>query len=468
MRTTRSLWPAPAVSLVLLLSACGGSDETPDQASGSTPPTASPGPSASASSSAKPSAAATAVPNLGLPTIALASTDSDGRPAAFGAAQAALSGDGNFLAYRTPADDVTPTPAAGTLKTIQVRDLRATTVVAACTTEKGDAANGDCGAPSLSNDGRYIAFESTASNLTSEDKDPNLDVFRKDLRTGEVTLVAGDKRTATSRSGSPSISADGRTVAFVSDQQIYVQDLGSAAVTLVSRTVANQPGDAESSAPKISADGSTVVFRSRATNLVDKVRYDAGDVLVATVRTGKIVDLEKRLRLRLPRFNFILGYSAPTRLGGRIAYSVGIDTLEDDDDGSIEASTTDKSGVFVADLNKATVIHTVRTATGAVDKEAGCEALSADGRHLAYCTFRTTRKGTKESNGYGAYLADLDDDRTHLMSGAPKGTKSPDARPEAISVDGSVVIFRSDNRQRGVEAEIKQYQRQYFVARPAT
>ncbi len=464
MRRSRTLPAIAAVGLSLLLSACGGSDDPPTRAAQTLPSSASPTAVATATSSGQPTAATepTAPPSaLGLPTIALASTDTAGKPAEFGASQAVVSGDGTFLAYRTPALDGAP---GGTPASILVRDLRSDAVVPACTSADDKAANATCDSPALSFDGKFVAFASTATNLVPEDKDPDPDVFRKDLRSAEIVLVTSGTKKAPGSGAGPSISADGRTVAFASEGQIYLKDLGSDAVTLVSRTTAGKPGDAASESPKMSADASTVAFRSRATDLAGKPRYENGDVLIATVATGRMVNLEKLLKLKLPKFNHILGWTAPTRIGGRIAYSVGIDTLSDDGDGSIEGSSTDKSGVFVADLNRATVIHTVRTAEQGVDHKAGCEALSADGKRLAYCTF--TKKRKKMGSGYSAYLADVGGNTTVLMSGPPTGTASPDARPEAISADGAVVAFRSDDPQRGVDAETKESRYQMYVARP--
>lgn len=456
MRRSRTLWVTALASLSVAVSACG-SDEPSPQATGATP---IPSASATASGSVAPSTAPRNEP--GLSSIALASTDPAGKPLEHGADQADLSGDGNVLAYRTPPEDARSEAKDSAPASILVRDLRGDSVVAACTSEKGEAANGACDSPSLSRDGRYVVFASEASNLSPDDRNAESDVFRKDLRSGEVVLISDGGKNEVSTS--PTVSADGSTVAYLADGQVWVKDLTGDSVTLVSRTADGTPGDAESKGPKISADGSKVAFRSRAANLAGKPRHDGGDVLVATIGTGKIVKLEKLLRLRLPRSNFVGEYTAPSADGARIAYTV-LDTAADDEDS--EASTTNRAGVYVADLNKTTVIHTVRTKKSAIDREAGCARLSDDGKYLAYCTFRNARKATKGGDGFVVYLADLGGDNVAMMSGAVTGTQSPDARSEAISADGRVVIFRSDNPQRGVEAQITKSNRQYFVARPA-
>lgn len=494
MRRLRTLPAVGAVCLSVLLGACGGSEEPEDQAASSPQPQSTP--SASASPSASPSASATPAVSVdpaarGLSTITLGSIDAEGRPAEFGASKAALSGNGDFLAYQTLA--TAPTDKRSTA-ILLVRDLRNNTVVPACTSAEGEPANGGCESPSLSDDGQFVVFESTATNLVPEDTSPNADVYRKDLRSGAIVLVSSAAKNGGAYfSSAPSTSADGRVVAFVSEapldpahpiagpvpalpnpegsalpdprpaRQIYVKNLDTGLTTLVSRNAAGKPGDDSSAGPKISADGTTVAFSTAADNIVGKGRQGTSQVLIAKTATGKVVGLEKLLRLRLPKFNFVLEYSTPTRFGGRIAYSVGIDTFDDDEDGSTEASTSSNEGVFVADLNRGTVVHTVRTATGSIDRQAGCAALSADGKHLAYCTF--VKKTKALGSGYQAYVAEVDGNTLRLMSGPPRGTKDPDARPEAVAAGGAVV-YRSANPQRGVDAEIAK-NRQMFVARPA-
>ncbi|MGQ0465858.1 MAG: hypothetical protein ACT4QG_11120 [Sporichthyaceae bacterium] len=487
MGRLRTLHAVGAVCLAVVLSACGGSDEPTTQAAETPEPQSTPSPSAEVS--ATPEAAAGPA-TRGFPTIALGSADADGRPAAFGASEASLSADGNFLAYRTPAVDASPTPAEKAA--VFVRDLRTGSVVSACTSEKGEAANGDCRAPTLSRDGQFVAFESTATNLVPEDKSPNLDVFRKDLRSGAIVLVSSaPKNGGAYVSGSPSITGDGNAIAFVSEAsldpahpnpgpvppppgpgsadprpilQVYVKNLTDGTVGMVSRTSAGKPGDANSTKPKISADGSTVVFGSVATNIAGKPRQGVSQVLVARTADGQVSRLEKLLKLRLSKSIFVLEYSTPTRLGGRLAYTVGVDPL-DEEAGSSKPGTAKGVGVFVADLNRGTVVHTVRTATGQIDDRAGCAALSADGKLLAYCTFAKKRKGM--AAGFAAYVAEVDGNTLRLVSAPVKGTKKPDARPEAISENGGVVVFRSDDPQRGVDAETKDLTHQLFVARPA-
>jgi Tol biopolymer transport system component len=100
-----------------------------------------------------------------------------------------------------------------------VRDLKTNRTVLASRAQgrHGAAANGDSSNPSISADGRYVAFESYASNLGPADNGTVPDVFVRDLRSGRVFLAsrgADGGPAANAPSADPSISSDGRFVAF--------------------------------------------------------------------------------------------------------------------------------------------------------------------------------------------------------------------------------------------------------------
>ncbi|MCG6981325.1 MAG: calcium-binding protein, partial [Deltaproteobacteria bacterium] len=148
----------------------------------------------------------------------------------------------------------------------------------------GTEGDQDSSSPSISDDGRYVAFESQADNLIDGDTNlfPFSDIFVHDLQTGETTLVSVDSNgiQGNGDNTSPSISADGRYVAFTSDAtnlvandtngntDIFVHDLQTGATTRLSVDSSGTEGNGNSSAPAISANGQYVTFESDADNLV--------------------------------------------------------------------------------------------------------------------------------------------------------------------------------------------------------
>ena len=138
--------------------------------------------------------------------------------------------------------------------------------------------DGSLGTASLSGDGRYVTFSSSADDLPGSLTGGMTEVYLKDLLTGTVTLVSqtADGIAADAYADAPSISADGRVVVFdsqadnllpgVSNSQIYAKDLVSGQLTLLSEPGAI-PGNSGSYSPSLSADGTEVAFQSYATNL---------------------------------------------------------------------------------------------------------------------------------------------------------------------------------------------------------
>jgi Tol biopolymer transport system component len=134
--------------------------------------------------------------------------------------------------------------------------------------------------PTLSSDGKRVAFVSTA-RLAPEDTNDVPDVYVRDLQCGVTSLVRAATGTTSSNAPSyrPRLSADGRFVAFVSkshdfaprdrndDSDVFVYEVATRSVTLVSATAAGDTANAWSSRPAISADGRYVVFQSVASNL---------------------------------------------------------------------------------------------------------------------------------------------------------------------------------------------------------
>lgn len=146
----------------------------------------------------------------------------------------------------------------------------------------GVQANDDSVEAMISGNGRFVAFRSLASNLVSGDDNGRWDIFVHDLDTATTTRasVASDGSQANHDSFSPSLSDDGRYVAFRSNasnlvagdlnsrQDIYVHDRQTGLTARVSVPIGGGDSDGHSDAPTISGDGGWIVFESDASNLV--------------------------------------------------------------------------------------------------------------------------------------------------------------------------------------------------------
>lgn len=158
--------------------------------------------------------------------------------------------------------------------------------------------------PAISADGRFVAFASTATTFAANDANEQLDVFVHDRITGATALVSvgGSGSPATGSSELPSISADGRYVAFVSSaadlvqgdtngvRDVYVRDRSTGTTARISVGPHGEQASAESylyyAHPAISADGRFVAFESYARELVAEDGNGYQDVFVHDRATG--------------------------------------------------------------------------------------------------------------------------------------------------------------------------------------
>ena len=191
-----------------------------------------------------------------------------------------VSADGRYIAFASYANNLVANDLNGGYDTF-VRDTLTDVTEHVSVDSNGIQANGDSYNLSISGDGRYIAFESYATNLVPEDTNQASDIFVRDIQTGITTRVSVDSSglQADGASNYPSISADGRYVTFVSyasnlvpgdsngRDDIFVHDIQTGLTLRASVDSSGMEANDWSSMPSISGDGRYVAFYSYATNL---------------------------------------------------------------------------------------------------------------------------------------------------------------------------------------------------------
>jgi hypothetical protein len=168
----------------------------------------------------------------------------------------------------------------------------------------GRQAHGDSGIltdPTMSSDGRFIAFDSAAANLVTGDANGQVDVFVRDRRAGTTELVSVDSagHQGNGWSWDPSISGDGRFVVFDSlasnlvpgdtngSYDIFLRDRLLGTTERVSIGPEGVQANSDSFDPVISADGSCVAFESFARNLTAATRTPIGTSSCSTAARGE-------------------------------------------------------------------------------------------------------------------------------------------------------------------------------------
>jgi Tol biopolymer transport system component len=190
-----------------------------------------------------------------------------------------ISDDGRFVAYVSDGDGIV---AGGTdrFSQVYVRDRFLATTTRVSTKPNGNQGTDDSDDPSISGNGRWIAFASDSGGLVRNDLNGSTDVFVRDQLTGVNQRISVDAAGGELELGgdSPSIDRDGDMVAFVTGEQlvaadtnvwddVYVRNLTTSAITLVSGAPGGAAANSGSMQPEISADGRQVAFASAATNL---------------------------------------------------------------------------------------------------------------------------------------------------------------------------------------------------------
>ena len=224
-----------------------------------------------------------------------------------------ISGDGRFVAFVSDSTNLIPNDVQDTEANVYVRDLVAgTTELVSVGSDGTPASVGFFDRPSISADGRYVAF-STFTSLVPEDTRPfSLDIYLHDRVTGTTELISvnSDEVPGDGRSESPSISADGRFVAFQSDsanfaspdapaggffpdEDIFVRDRQLGITYRVSESSAGDEANARSLGPSISDDGLVTAFSSDASNLVPNDTNFVTDIFVHDERPAADLSVTK-------------------------------------------------------------------------------------------------------------------------------------------------------------------------------
>ena len=232
------------------------------------------------------------------------SVASDGTQGNAASAGAALSADGRFVAFHSTATNLVAGDTNGKTD-VFVHDRQTGITERVSVASDGTQGNNASSYPALSADGRFVAFDSDATDLVAGDTNGTTDVFVHDRQTGtteRVSVASGGGTQGNGNSGGffafPALSADGRFVAFQSDAtnlvagdtngatDVFVHDRQTGTTERVSVSSGGTEGNGFSAAPALSADGRFVAFHNTATNLVAGDTNGKTDVFVHDRQTG--------------------------------------------------------------------------------------------------------------------------------------------------------------------------------------
>ncbi len=313
----------------------------------------------------------------------------------------AISADGRYVAYISFASTIVAGDTNDTADVFVFDRVTQTTkrVSVASDGQEGNDYSGISDfaeAPSLSADGRFVAFESRASNLVAGDTNPGHDIFVHDQQTGttERVSVAHDGAQSNGWSHDPSISADGRYVTYMSFASnlvpddtgragdVFLYDRLTGTTERVSETRSGGEATDNSGEAEISANGRFVVYSSYASNLVRGDTNGIPDIFVLDRATG----VTERVSLRNDGAQFTRGsFSPEISADGRYV------TFANEASDIVTGPVNGDREVFLYDRHTDTLAQVDR---GFFPNP----SISDDGRHLAY---------TKDSDVFVAQPGDF-------------------------------------------------------------
>jgi len=408
-----------------------------------------------------------------------------------------LSANGQYVVFLSNATDLVPLDNDSNnpdhRQNVFVRDLltNATTLVSVNYEGTGPGTNSDMSDfgtsrnPSISAGGRFVAYESDAVDLVSNDANGLTDVFVRDLQTSTTILVSANVRggggSGDGSSNNPVISTDGSTVAFdslannldpnytglapFSNYEVYAFNIQAKTASLVSidptGAIAGNDGSGFSS---VSQNGQVIAFQSNATNLVTTTDANGGspDIFVRNLATDKtqLVSINDSGSASGDSSSFAPDISAD---GNHVVFSsLANDLVSNDNDGtdysskdvfernlltnttqliSVNTSGTN-SGNDTSDMPNQTFVNSVQQSSGVV---------SSDGRYVIFMSLATDLvpgfvKLNDPTYGFDLYLRDTVAGTTTLIShqlGTSTTGGDQISGTAGMTPDGGTIAFQS-------------------------
>jgi Tol biopolymer transport system component len=382
------------------------------------------------------------------------SIDSNGVEALGDSSDPSVSGDGRYVAFSSEAENLVDGDVNG-FNDVFVHDWAedegVTTLVSVAS--DGTQANGASNSPFISEDGRFVVFCSDASNLVAGDTNGFADIFVHDLTDGSTERVSVNGGVeGNNTSSSPSISADGQYVVFASTadnlvsgdtneaEDIFLYNRQNGQLVLVSAALGStQPANDLSENPIISADGRFVAFDSRASDLVSDDINGRGDIFVRDLTSGTTERVSVSSTGEEAN-----NYSFDPTInddGRYIAFRSYANNLVSDD-------TNYQADIFLHDRTDGSTVRVNLSSTGeeALGGPSLEASLNGDGRFVAFHSFASNLVPDDDNDDSDVFVRDLEDNGlTVRVSVDSDGVQAdgPSYRP-AISFDGQVVVFWSE------------------------
>jgi hypothetical protein len=365
----------------------------------------------------------------------------------------AISANGRYVAFSSSASNLVSGDTGG-YRDVFLRDTQTGITTRVSVDSNGVEGNRGSDYASLSADGRYVVFSSTATNLVSGDTNNRDDIFLHDTQTGNTTRVSVDSNgvEANDHASNASLSADGRYVVFSSTatnlvsgdtngyRDVFLHDTETGITTCISNAPNGDPGNEFSGSPRISSDGNHIVFTSYASNLGPVDNNNRPDIYLYDIQTGihSLISISSD-GIQSNQYSYVGNISGDGRF---IAFTSDASNL-------VSGDTNNKRDVFLHDTQTGTTTRVNVSSSGQQTTwgiTQNTPSLSDDGRFVTF----DSQAGNLASDGpgsttyYDIFLRDTLAGTTTLISASSAGVRANShSNNPVISGNGLFIAFDS-------------------------
>ncbi len=318
-------------------------------------------------------------------------------------------------------------------------------------TASGEQGNGDSYNLDISGDGKYVAFETLATNLVPGDANNTWDIIVKDRETGQIerVSVASNGEQANNYSLEPSISTNGRFISYSSVatnlvsndnngySDAFLHDRQTDTTIRVSVSSSGEEGNGPSWNCDVSTDGNLVAFYSEATNLVATDTNGYGDIFVHNQESGQTE---------------LVSISSAGVQGNNDSYCYGMSAdgryivLESLATNLVASDTNGFRDVFIHDRQTGlTELVSVSSTDEQGNGNSQAGDVSTDGRYVAFSSYVTNLVPEDTNDQRDAFIRDRQTGQTERISISSSGEQgNADSYCYGLSDDGRYVVFISN------------------------
>lgn len=311
-------------------------------------------------------------------------------------------------------------------------------------TAEGLEGNGFSVRPEISADGMTVAFVSMASNLSGQNAGAQIGVYWADLRARRIEKVNQSGTNTVSTATDPSISADGALVAFAGNRlgggprQIYLRNMLTGDLTLLSVDAAGRAGLGDSATPAISRDGGTVAFVTSAGNLAPGCAGSANGIVVVDVRSSQLHCVTRGVGWAAP--NGDSSHPAVSADGRYVVFSSAASNL-------VPSDVNGRADVFLFDRDTRAMRLISRLEDALADGDSIQPSISDDGRRVVFVSSATNLVQDDRNRADDVFLWDAAVPGLRLVSAAGARRSETFSAQPRISGDGRFVAFLSPSKK---------------------